>query len=73
MSLFQRVLIAASLLGGLLWFLGALGLFVIVKPAHSHDPYSGWSPPDNPGTSCCNGVDCRPTRAYLGYDGLWRA
>jgi hypothetical protein len=43
------------------------------KPARGHDIYRGWSPPGNPKTSCCNDADCRPTRAYLGDDGLWRA
>ena len=40
---------------------------------HAHDPYSGWRAPDNPGMSCCDNNDCRPTRAYMGDDGLWRA
>ena len=38
-----------------------------------HDIYKNWSPPLNPGTSCCNNNDCRPTKAYMGDDGLWRA
>ena len=41
--------------------------------ARAHDPYSTWTAPDNPGLSCCNSSDCRPTRAYMGDDGLWRA
>ncbi len=41
--------------------------------ASAHDGYEGWTPPNNPNTSCCNNADCRPTRAYLGDDGLWRA
>jgi len=42
-------------------------------PARAHDPYSGWRTPANPAVSCCDNTDCRPTRAYLGDDGLWRA
>lgn len=53
-------------------------VFVIVlaigaAEALAHDPYSEWHAPDNPGLSCCNGDDCRPTRAWLGDDGRWRA
>lgn len=40
--------------------------------AEMHDRYKGWSPPGNPGVSCCNDSDCRPTRAYLTESG-WRA
>ena len=43
------------------------------KPARSHDGYHHWRAPDNPAVSCCDDSDCRPTRAYLGDDGLWRA
>lgn len=50
---------------GLLW----LGL----ATAGAHDPYSNWRKPDNPAVSCCHGEDCRPTRAYVGEDGRWRA
>ncbi len=28
---------------------------------------------DSPAVSCCDNGDCRPTRAWLGDDGLWRA
>lgn len=64
---------------------GLATLFVIVlaigavvsacwpKPARAHDPYSGWKQPDSPSVSCCDDTDCRPTRAYMGDDGLWRA
>ena len=46
--------------------------------AENHDWYKDLK---RPGTnySCCNGSmngvdgDCRPTRAYLGDDGVWRA
>lgn len=48
-------------------------VFAFAKPGRAHDPYSTWHPPGNPKTSCCNGQDCRPTRAYMGEDGLWRA
>jgi hypothetical protein len=41
--------------------------------AQMHGTYKNWTPPNNPKTSCCNDSDCRPTRAYLGDDGLWRA
>ena len=47
--------------------------------AQGHDVYRQWSPPNNPGTSCCNAEkpdgtgDCRPTRAFVGDDGLWHA
>jgi hypothetical protein len=38
-----------------------------------HDIYKHWSPPRNPGTSCCNDSDCRPTRAFVDEEGHWRA
>lgn len=44
-----------------------------------HDMYQQWRTPANPAVSCCNAEkpdgsgDCRPTRAYVGDDGLWRA
>lgn len=41
--------------------------------AQGHDVYRHWRAPDNPHLSCCNDEDCRPTRAYMGDDGLWRA
>jgi hypothetical protein len=41
--------------------------------AQMHDIYQHWHPPLNPGTSCCNNADCRPTRAYVDNDGYWRA
>ena len=41
--------------------------------AEMHDIYKHWSPPLNPGTSCCNNADCRPTRAFVDSDGHWRA
>lgn len=37
-----------------------------------HDAYKEWKQPGT-GASCCNDADCRPTRAYMGDDGLWRA
>lgn len=42
-------------------------------PARAHEPYNGWRQPDRPDVSCCDNTDCRPVRAYLGEDGLWRA
>ena len=38
-----------------------------------HDIYQNWHPPLNPGTSCCNDADCRPTRAIVDDQGQWRA
>jgi hypothetical protein len=44
-----------------------------------HDMYKDWQRPDV-GGSCCNAQsaddpngDCRPTTAYMGDDGWWRA
>jgi len=51
----------------------ALCLLFGAKKALTHDIYHHWRKPDNPGVSCCNDNDCRPTRAYMGDDGLWRA
>lgn len=36
-----------------------------------HPVYKDWK--SNQGFSCCNDADCRPTRAFMGDDGLWRA
>ena len=41
--------------------------------AGMHDIYQHWHPPLNPGTSCCNNADCRPTRAFVDGEGHWRA
>lgn len=41
--------------------------------AQMHDQYQHWRMPDHPSVSCCNNADCRPTRSYMGEDGLWRA
>lgn len=47
--------------------------------AENHNMYKDWTRPDV-GGSCCNAQtpddpagDCRPTTAYLGDDGWWRA
>jgi hypothetical protein len=52
----------------------ALGLFAgmfMTPKAHAHEPYTAWSQPDN-GGSCCNGMDCKISRAY--YNGVqWMA
>jgi hypothetical protein len=47
--------------------------------AEHHDMYKDWKRPDV-GGSCCNAQsaddpngDCRPTTAYIGEDGWWRA
>jgi hypothetical protein len=45
----------------------------MVRAARGHDGYDLWRVPDNPGMSCCDDKDCKPTRAYLHEDGLWRA
>lgn len=55
----------AVIAAGLMW----LGLAM----AGAHDPYTNWRVPENPAVSCCHGEDCRPTRAYMGEDGRWRA
>lgn len=56
-----------------LWMV-ALGIALLwAGTVYGHDPYTDWRKPDNPGVSCCNDTDCRPTRAYMGDDGLWRA
>lgn len=50
------------------------GLLVVAAAgARGHDIYHQWRKPDNPAVSCCDNGDCRPTRAFLGNDGLWRA
>jgi hypothetical protein len=56
----------------LLICLAIVALIAFAKDGKAHDPYTGWM---RPGTtmSCCNKDDCRPTRAYLGDDGIWRA
>ena len=41
--------------------------------AQNHDIYKNWRIPTNPMASCCHDQDCRPTRAFVGDDGLWRA
>ena len=47
--------------------------------AENHNMYEDWKRPDV-GGSCCNAQsaddpdgDCRPTTAYIGDDGRWRA
>lgn len=64
----------ASYLLAALAFIAVTQVFLPLK-ARAHDIYSGpeWRVPGSPGVSCCNGTDCRPTRAYMGEDGLWRA
>ncbi len=68
MTIVRRILLAmaATLLALLL---AAFGL----GRATAHGGYDLWRAPDNPAVSCCNDSDCRPTRAYLHEDGLWRA
>ena len=56
-----------------LWMV-ALGIALLwAGTVYGHDPYTDWRKPDNPSVSCCSNNDCRPTRAYMGDDGLWRA
>jgi len=69
---FTTALATASLL--------ALGLSAFAQSgehgdghAEMHDIYKQWHPPLNPGTSCCNNADCRPTRAFVDGEGHWRA
>lgn len=64
----------ASYLLAALAFVAVVQVFLPLK-ARAHDVYSGpeWRVPGSPGVSCCDNRDCRPTRAYMGEDGLWRA
>ncbi len=60
------------------WFAIVLAFGAVVQvflplKARAHEPYSDWKVPNNPAVSCCDNRDCRPTRAYMGEDGLWRA
>ena len=48
-------------------------LLMSIGSALAHEPYTDWRQPDQPTLSCCNGDDCRPTRAFMGDDGRWRA
>ena len=41
--------------------------------AEMHDIYQHWHTPLNPRISCCNNADCRPTRAFVDDNGIWRA
>jgi hypothetical protein len=43
-----------------------------VDHAEHHDWYKTLVSPQS-GVSCCNDKDCRPTRAFIGDDGAWRA
>lgn len=65
-SLLHRAVLVLALIAAALVALG-YGI------ARAHDPYSTWMQPDVPGMSCCHGQDCRPTRAFRGDDGRWRA
>ncbi len=64
----------ATLFAAVLAFGAVVQVFLPLK-ARAHDIYSGpeWKVPNNPAVSCCDNRDCRPTRAYMGEDGLWRA
>lgn len=64
----------ASYLLAALAFVAVAQVFLPLK-ARAHDIYGGpeWRVPNNPAVSCCDNTDCRPTRAYVGEDGLWRA
>ena len=50
-----------------------LGLGFCAGRVTAHGIYEHWTSPDNPGLSCCHGQDCKPARAYIHDDGLWRA
>lgn len=70
--------IVRGLVGLVFWLLAILVVLsflagMLAQRAWAHDPYSSWKVPGNPNVSCCNLDDCRPTRAYVGEDGLWRA
>jgi len=41
--------------------------------AQQHHIYRNWHTPTNPGVSCCNDGDCRPTRAKQDDSGNWLA
>ena len=66
---------AAIIVAGLLW----LGLATAGAQsgnhgdghAEHHADYQHWQ--DRRGFGCCDDRDCRPTRAYIGDDGRWRA
>lgn len=81
---------AATYLVAALAFLAVVTVFLPLKAraqsgahgdghAQQHDIYKNWSPPNNPGTSCCSAEkpdgsgDCRPTRAFVDEDGNWQA
>ncbi|MFO1080873.1 MAG: hypothetical protein U1E23_09635 [Reyranellaceae bacterium] len=61
--------------------LAVVGLWVVAAHAQSgdhgdghremHPTYKNWL--DGRGFSCCDDSDCRPTRAWRGDDGRWRA
>lgn len=56
-------------------FISLVIVFIIAiwREARGHEPYTDWRAPNNPAVSCCNSADCRPTRAYVDENGLWRA
>ena len=63
----------------LLALLAVLGVMAFGEKARAHDQYHDWQRPDV-GGRCCDELsdekphgDCRPTTAYMGDDGLWRA
>jgi len=53
--------------------IGVAAIVAFAPKARTHDIYGEWRVPNNPAVSCCNNSDCRPTRSYMGDDGLWRA
>lgn len=55
------------------WSLVIVFAVAIAHEAWGHGPYSDWTVPGNPNSSCCNDSDCRPTRAYVDDNGEWRA
>lgn len=73
--LFYGVWCAIGAAAGLLVAFGMLIAYwiLIASVARGHGIYEHWHSPDNPGLSCCHGEDCKPARAYIHEDGLWRA
>lgn len=64
-----------------------LAAFIMIVPWHAtaqsgqhgdghaemHRQYKYWKAPNNADLPCCDNTDCRPTRAFMHDDGLWRA
>ncbi len=80
MPLHKRLVVLLLVLAGVASGVGALSQDGQHGQGHAqnHDWYQQLKQPGT-GYSCCNGTangiegDCRPTRAYIGDDGIWRA